>query len=97
MMVGLRREEAARFSFVMASPLMAGAGLKKGLDLVGQPVGQAELVALVVGVLTSALAGWLVIRFLIGFLRGHGLAVFAYYRFLLAAVVAAYLLMSAPG
>jgi len=96
MMVGLRREEAARFSFVMASPLMAGAGLKKGLDLVGQPVGQGEMVALAVGILTSALAGWLVIRFLIGFLRGHSLAVFAYYRFLLAAAVAAYLLMSVP-
>lgn len=95
MMVGLRREEAARFSFVMASPLLAGAGLKKGLDLVGQPMGRPEVIALVVGVLTSALAGWLVIRFLIGFLRRHSLAVFAYYRFLLAAAVAAYILFTA--
>jgi len=97
MIVRLRREEAARFSFVMASPLLAGAGLKKGLDLVGQPMGQPEIVALVVGVLTSGLAGWLVIRFLIGFLRRHGLYVFAYYRFVLAAAVAAYLLITAPN
>ena len=91
MMRGYRREEAARFSFVMAAPLLAGAGAKKGLDLVGQPLGDGELWLLAAGIVTSALAGWLVIRFLISFLRKHRLNGFAWYRLALAAAVAAYL------
>ena len=47
--------------------------------------------ALVTGMVISAAAGWLVIRFLLAFLRKHRLDLFAYYRFVLAAVVAAYL------
>lgn len=93
MMCGLRRDQAARFSFLMASPLMLGAGLKKSLDLVGQPLMPGELTALLVGIATSAIAGWLVIRFLLNFLRRHGLHMFAYYRLVLAVVVLAFLLV----
>jgi undecaprenyl-diphosphatase len=88
MMCGLRRDHAARFSFLMASPLMLAAGAKKTLDLLGEPVSSSQWTVLVVGVLTSAIAGWLVIRFLLDFLRRHGLDVFAYYRIALAIVVA---------
>jgi len=94
MMVGLKRYEAARFSFVMVIPLLAGAGLKKAFDVIGEPLGPGEVSAMVVGVVSSAVAGWLVIRFLLGFLQRHGLGVFAWYRFALAAVVAAYLIFS---
>lgn len=92
MVRGLRRHEAARFSFIMVIPLLAGAGAKKAIDLGTQPVAGGEWLVMVVGVVTSAVAGWLVIRFLLEFLRRHGLGVFAYYRFVLAAVVAAYLI-----
>ena len=92
MMCGLKRDQAARFSFLMASPLMLGAGVKKSIDLFAEPVSSAEMTALIVGIATSAIAGWIVIRFLLNFLRGHGLGWFAYYRIALAAVVAAFLL-----
>jgi undecaprenyl-diphosphatase len=93
MMCGLRRDEAARFSFLMATPIMLGAGAKKMLDLFGSdmPLPHDEKIALVVGVLTSAIAGWLVIRFLMRFLRFHSLAPFAWYRIALALVVFAIL------
>jgi undecaprenyl-diphosphatase len=93
MMCGLRRDESARFSFLMTSPLLLGAGVKKSLDLFGsgEPITSVEIVALVVGVLTSAIAGWFVIRFLLNFLRSRGLQVFAYYRIVLAMVVLAFL------
>jgi undecaprenyl-diphosphatase len=94
MMCGLRRDQAARFSFLMASPLMLGAALKKGLDLIGQPLLPGELTALIVGIITSALAGWLVIRFLLNYLRKHGLYVFAYYRIVLALVVLGFMLVN---
>ncbi len=92
MMCGLRRDQAARFSFLMASPLMLAAGAKKTLDLVGQPLTTSQIVVLAAGVATSAIAGWLVIRFLLDFLRRRGLDVFAYYRIALAIVVLVVLL-----
>lgn len=87
MMCGLRRDQAARFSFLMSSPLLLGAGLKKSLDLAGGTVTSSQWIVLAVGVITSAVAGWLVIRFLLGFLRRRGLDWFAYYRIVLAIVV----------
>ena len=87
MMCGLRRDQAARFSFLMASPLMLAAGAKKSLDLLSAPVSSDQWTVLVVGVATSAIAGWLVIRFLLDFLRKRGLDVFAYYRIALAIVI----------
>jgi undecaprenyl-diphosphatase len=93
MMVGLRRDQAARFSFLMASPLMLGAGLKKSLDFFGsgEPITSPEITAMLVGVATSAVAGWVVIRFLLDFLRRRGLQAFAYYRIALAVAVAVFL------
>ncbi len=90
--LGLRREEAARFSFLMSVPIIAGAGtlqmgeaLSEGMDAFG---------ALIFGVgfVTSAVVGYLAIRFFISYIADHSLRAFAYYRFGLAAVVAALLL-----
>lgn len=89
----LKRAEAARFSFLLGAPALLGAGVKKTLDLSGQSIGQGDLGVLILGMVTAAVAGWLVIRFLLFFLRKHRLDIFAYYRFVLAAVVAAYLLL----
>ncbi len=94
MMCGLSREQAARFSFLMASPLMLGAGVKKGMDLVGTQLVPGELTALITGVVTSAVGGWIVVRFLLNFLRKRGLQWFAYYRIGLAAVVIIFLAFS---
>lgn len=93
MMCGLRRDQAARFSFLMSSPLLLGAGVKKSLDFFtsGEPVTSPELTAMAVGVATSAVAGWLVIRFLLNFLRTRSLDVFAYYRIALGLAVLAFL------
>ncbi|HEX5131413.1 MAG TPA: undecaprenyl-diphosphate phosphatase, partial [Candidatus Krumholzibacteria bacterium] len=67
---------------------------KKSLDLIGQPMAPGEVTALLVGVATSAIGGWIVVRFLLGFLRRRGLYAFAYYRIALAAVVLAFMLWS---
>jgi undecaprenyl-diphosphatase len=88
----LQRAEAARFSFLMSAPLLLGAGVKKGIDLAGYQLAPGEEKVLLVGTATAAIAGWVVIRFLLGFLRNHGLHIFAYYRFALAAVVVVYLM-----
>jgi len=89
---GLRRDEAARFSFLMAAPLLAGAGVKAAMDVAAAgPLAPGEASAFAVGASVSALAGWFVVKFLLGFLRRHSLDVFAWYRLALAAVIAAWL------
>lgn len=88
MMCGLRRDQAARFSFLMATPLMLGAGAKKSMDLLETTLSSHQWIVLAVGVVASALAGWLVIRFLLDFLRRRSLDLFAYYRIALAILVA---------
>jgi undecaprenyl-diphosphatase len=88
---GLRREEAARFSFLLGTPALAGAGLKKGLDMAGQQFTGADYAVLAIGLVTAAVSGWAVIKLLLRFLRNHRLDIFAYYRFVLAAAVALWL------
>ncbi|WP_166180603.1 undecaprenyl-diphosphatase UppP [Rubrobacter tropicus] len=90
--LGLRREEAARFSFLMSVPIIAiAAGFSLAKAIVGG-MDAHEAVIFGLGIASSAAVGYLAIRFLLGFLRHHGLTVFAIYRFALAAVVAVALL-----
>ncbi|MGE5460378.1 MAG: undecaprenyl-diphosphatase UppP [Solirubrobacterales bacterium] len=85
--MGLDRAGAARFSFLLSMPIIAGAGVFKGLDLVktGMPVGMGG--PFVLGVLSSAVSGFLVIAFLLSYLRKHDFAVFLWYRLAVAALV----------
>src|SRR5258708_38007605 len=57
MLLGLGREAAARFSFLMAVPVIAGAGVWKARTLVGAGLSGAEIDQLIVGVVTSAIFG----------------------------------------
>jgi undecaprenyl-diphosphatase len=90
--LGLEREAAARFSFLMSVPVIAGAGIWKARTLVGSGVGGAQTGELVVGILTSAIFGFIAVAFLLSYLRSHGTGVFIAYRIGLAAVVVAFLL-----
>ena len=84
---GLDRESAARFSFLMATPITAMAVAYEGLKLVRGEVGGAEPVSMVVGVVASFVAGILAIAVLLRYVRSRSFAVFVAYRFVLAAVV----------
>jgi undecaprenyl-diphosphatase len=77
--LGLAHADAARFSFLMAIPALAGAGLVAGVDLVSMPSFSAWALPIAVGFLTSAVVGYLAIRWLLAFLTRHGLYVFAVY------------------
>ncbi len=81
---GLSRVAAARFSFLLATPITFGAGLLE-LRHLGNDTPAA---ALVVGIVTSAVVGLLAIRLLIRYLGRAGFGVFFAYRAALAAVIA---------
>ncbi|MDH4197395.1 MAG: undecaprenyl-diphosphatase UppP [Candidatus Aminicenantes bacterium] len=86
---GMKRDEAARFSFLLSVPAVLGAGLKKVLE-VGD-WSQADLVALGLGFAAAFVSGTIAIRSFLRFLGRHPLHVFAGYRFLLAAAVIVWL------
>jgi undecaprenyl-diphosphatase len=92
MLFGLRREAAARFAFLLALPAVAAAGAKETLDLMDVGMASVPVTLLAVGLVTSAIVGYLTIRFFLRYLTHHSLAVFAYYRFALAAVTVIWLL-----
>jgi undecaprenyl-diphosphatase len=87
LLLGLTREAAARFSFLMAVPVIAGAGIWKSRTLIGADLGGAEEGQLVVGIVASALFGFLAIAFLLRFLRSNPTTIFVAYRIVLAAVI----------
>ena len=87
-MVGMDRESAARFAFLMATPITAGAGLFEVRKLLAGEGGVAvEAAPLLVGLVAAAISGLAAIRFMLTFLRRQSLDVFVWYRFALAAVV----------
>jgi undecaprenyl-diphosphatase len=84
---GLRRDEATRFSFLLALPIILGAGAKTLLDLRkehGPAIGSAPLVA---GFLASAIVGYFAVEFLLRYLKTHTLRPFAIYLGVLGAVL----------
>ena len=84
---GLTREAAARFSFFLSTPLIAGAVAKKTFDLANGGVSGAELTVLAVGIAVSALVGYLAIGFLLRYLATNTTYAFIYYRIGLGIVV----------
>jgi undecaprenyl-diphosphatase len=94
--LGLRREEAARFSFLMSVPIIAGAGSLQTAEVVSEGIDVWGAVMFGAGFASSAVVGYLAIRFFLRFVAHHSLRAFAYYRFGLAAVVAMLLLTSNP-
>ncbi|MFA5878764.1 MAG: undecaprenyl-diphosphatase UppP [Candidatus Margulisiibacteriota bacterium] len=79
--LGLNKESAARFSFLLSTPIVLGAGLLKLKDLAATPINQLPF--LLIGVTFSALTGFLCIKFLLNYLKTKGFGIFVIYRILL--------------
>ncbi len=87
MLMGVKRLDAARFSFLLGIPVILGAAAKEGLKLrhMGMTAEMGQL--FLVGIATSAIVGYLTVRYLLRYLATHRLDLFAYYRLALALVV----------
>lgn len=82
-MLGFNRVAAARFSFLLSTPIIFGAAVLKFPALLSQ----AGSLSFWVGVLASAVSGYLAIRFLLHFLIRFGFALFFWYRTALALLI----------
>jgi undecaprenyl-diphosphatase len=88
--LGQRREAAARFSFLLALPITAGAALVKVPHLFRAG---AETGPVVVGMVAAAVSGFLAIRLLLAYVRTRSYVPFVWYRFGFALLVWAVLLL----
>jgi undecaprenyl-diphosphatase len=90
----LDRATAARFSFLLATPAIAGAAAKDAWDLMRHGGGIAGIpqdmrMALLVGVIVSAITGALTIQFFLNYLRKRSLSFFVWYRVIFGIIVIA--------
>lgn len=77
--VGLNRQAASTYAFLLAIPAIAGAGLLEGIDAMQEGTTGTAPLHLVVGFLVSFAVGWLALKLLIYWVRRGQLAFFAWY------------------
>lgn len=84
---GLERGDATRFAFLLATPVILGAGVKTLLDARKLSGLTAQLDIVVIGFAVSFISGLTAVAFMVRYLRTHSLRVFVIYRVALAGVI----------
>lgn len=85
--LGLGRPAAARVSFLMSAPIIGGAALKTGLDVIQEGGAELALWPTLVGVVVSGLVGYAVIAWLLRYLEQKTFRIFVIYRILLGVLI----------
>jgi undecaprenyl-diphosphatase len=85
--LGLTRDSAARFSFLLSAPITFGAVAKQSVDVARHGLNGSELAMFGVGAFAAGISGFLAIHGLLRFLRTRSLMPFVVYRVLAGAVV----------
>lgn len=85
--MGLTRQAAIRFSFLLSAPIIFGAGVHEVPKIIKNGLLDGQGILYASGFLAAAISGYLFISFIMQYIRARSFAIFAYYRFLLAAMV----------
>jgi undecaprenyl-diphosphatase len=93
-MLGLKRQSAATFSFLLAIPAILGATVLELKDIVDAGSTETPLVPLVIGLVIAFAVGWVSLSFLVKWLEAGKLHWFAYYLIPFGVIVAAWQLMA---
>jgi undecaprenyl-diphosphatase len=83
MLLGVTRESAARFVFLLGLPAITAAALKELVDVLQAPAA-TPVGLLLTGMAVSAVVGYLTVKYFLRYLVGHTLHGFAVYRLLLS-------------
>lgn len=86
MLLGLTRHEAARFAFLLAIPVILGAGMKKLLELLGS-TDPVPWLSVGIGAVAAFATGLFAVHFMLKFVRSHSLWPFIWYRVILAGFI----------
>jgi undecaprenyl-diphosphatase len=92
--LGLDRDAAARFSFLLLTPVTFGAVVFEGTKAIAEGLPEGQLAPLLLGIIASAVSGFAAISWLLGYVRRHNYDVFVVYRLIASAVI---LLLIATG
>jgi undecaprenyl-diphosphatase len=84
---GMSRETAARFSFLLSTPLIAGACLKKGWEIHHSGLPADMRLPFLFGIIVSAVVGYTVIAVLIRYLERRTFTIFVVYRVILGVIL----------
>lgn len=84
---GLDRAAAARFSFLLAIPIIAASGLLRGIDLLQAESGSVEWFTLLYAIVVSGSVAYLCIHYFLQLIERVGFLPFVVYRILLGAVL----------
>ncbi len=96
MLVGLSRQEAARFSFLLGIPAIAASGLLELRELLCRPLSIGSWQMLGISFIAAWVSSYGAIAFLLGYLRTHTLWLFIVYRLIVAGAIGLVSLMSHP-
>ena len=92
LLLGLSREQATRFGFMLGFPIIFGSGMKKFLEF-GVNGGLAELgLPLLLSAVTAFTVGVLAMHFMVRYLKNHTLNIFIVYRVVLAVLVLVFII-----
>jgi undecaprenyl-diphosphatase len=83
----VRRQGAGRFSFLLSVPAICAAAAKEGFALAGTRLDADGPRLFAIGMASSAIVGYLTVKYFLRFLGGHTLDAFVWYRLALAAAV----------
>jgi undecaprenyl-diphosphatase len=87
LMLGFTRESAARFSFLMSLPIVAGAALLKSVHLLRHGIPAGEGLPMLVGIIVSAITGYISVAFLLKFVQKHSISPFVWYRTIAGGII----------
>lgn len=91
--LGIKREDAANFSFLMVIPVIGGAMLLQIKEMLEVGMNDAQTLSLIVGFFTSFISGYYALKYLIIILKKKGFHYFAYYCWIVGALSLVYFLM----
>ncbi|MCE1226334.1 MAG: undecaprenyl-diphosphatase UppP [Geobacteraceae bacterium] len=80
LLLGLARTDAARFSFLLSLPIVFGAALLKGIHLIRHGIEPGMAQPMLVGIVVSAIVGYISVAFLLKFVQNRTLWPFVWYR-----------------
>ena len=83
----MKRDTAARFSFYLSTPIIAGAVAKKMLDIAKEGATIDQLTPFFVGIIVSGIVGYMAIAFMMRYLQTRTTYLFVYYRIALGIAV----------
>jgi undecaprenyl-diphosphatase len=97
LMLGFTRESSARFSFLLSLPIVSGAALLKSIYLVKHGIPAGEGLPMLIGIVVSAITGYISVAFLLTFVQKRSISPFVWYRVIAGGVVIAAIMSGFKG